>query len=140
MDDAIAIESYAIKLDRKYTKTHEWIKKIDDDLWEIGISDYAQKMLREITYVQFEASDSEFEQEEVILTVEAIKASGDIYAPFMLKLVENNISLEDKPELLHEDPYTLGWLARFKALTTDMSNLLSPEQYKLIIAKELEEV
>ena len=140
MNDEITIEGYTIKIDRKYTKTHEWVRNISGDLWEIGISDYAQDMLKEITYVQFETQDTQFEAQDVVLTVEAIKASGDIYAPFMLKLVENNTLLEDKPEVIHEDPYTRGWLVRFHALAFDESQLLSPEQYKSLIAKELEEV
>ena len=137
MADDITIDEYLIKGDRKYMKSHEWVLDLGDGMYQIGISDYAQKMLREITYVQFDDEDTEFEQKEVILTVEAIKASGDIYAPFKLLLVENNEVLEDEPEKINEDPYGEGWLAKFKAVGFDDSLLITPEEYKAVIEQEL---
>ncbi len=140
MADDIVIGDYTIKTDRKYMASHEWVKDLGNGKYKIGISDYAQKSLHEITYVQFEEAYTEFEQKEVILTVEAIKASGDIYAPFKLKLIENNEVLEDDPEKINESPYEDGWLAMFEAIEYDDSLLITPEEYKSIVEKELEDI
>lgn len=140
MSDEIKAAEYTIKTDRKYMKSHEWIKDLGDGKYSIGISDYAQKMLREISYVQFEDEGEEFDQKTVILVVEALKASGDIYAPFNLKLLENNESLEDEPEKINESPYEEGWLAKFEATEFDDSLLISPEDYKKVILEELEDL
>ena len=140
MTDDIVIGDYTIKTDRKYMPTHEWVKDLGDGKYKIGISDFAQKSLHEITYVQFEEEDAEFEQKEVLLTVEAIKASGDIYAPFKLKLLENNEVLEDEPEKINESPYEDGWLAKFEAVELDESLLITAEEYKTAVEKELEDL
>jgi glycine cleavage system H protein len=140
MTEEIKVGDYIIRTDRKYMKSHEWVKQIDDKTWSIGISDYAQKMLREISYVQFEEIDETFEQKNVILVVEALKASGDIYAPFKLKLVENNEALDDSPELINSSPYDDGWLAKFEALEFNDSMLISPEEYKKVVEQELEDL
>lgn len=138
MDD-IKIAEYTIKADRNYMKTHEWIKK-DGDTYTIGLSDYAQAMLKEISYVQYEDVGATFEQKEIILVVEALKASGDIYAPFDLEILENNEALEDEPEKVNESPYGDGWLSKFKTLNYDDSLLLSAEEYAKIVQEELEEL
>ncbi|RMG37564.1 MAG: glycine cleavage system protein GcvH [Methanobacteriota archaeon] len=139
MSEMIMVDDYAIATDRMYLKTHEWVKQVDEKTFLIGISDYAQKMLHEITYVQFEDVGEEFQKEEVILVVEALKASGDIYAPFDLKLVEVNEILEDEPEKINQSPYEEGWLAKVEALSDDRSSLISPEEYAEVVKKELEE-
>ncbi|MHA2251223.1 MAG: glycine cleavage system protein H [Candidatus Kariarchaeaceae archaeon] len=136
----IKIEDYSILKDRFYMKSHEWVKELDDGTWMMGISDYAQKMLREISYVQFEESGEEFEAKDVITVVEALKATGDIYAPFKCELLENNLELEDNPELVSESPYNKGYLIKIKALSDDRSNLLSPEDYAKIVEEELEDL
>ncbi len=137
--DEIKIEDYSVFMDRYYMKSHEWVKDIGDGFWLMGISDYAQKMLREISYVQFEESGEEFEKKDIIAVVEALKATGDIYAPFKCKLVENNLELEDNPELISESPYDKGYLIKIKALEEDKSNLISAEEYAKIVQEELEE-
>ena len=135
MSDPIKIDDYIIATDRKYLKTHEWVKEIEENVFLIGISDYAQKMLHEITYVQFEEVGEEFKKDEVILVVEALKASGDIYAPFDLKLLEINEELEDVPEKINESPYDDGWLAKIEALSDDRSALLTPVEYAEVVKK-----
>ena len=139
MVETIQVEDYEIATDRMYLKTHEWVKDLGDNKYLMGISDYAQKMLHEITYVQFEDVGEEFKAEEVILVVEALKASGDIYAPFDLKLLEVNTELEDMPELINQSPYEKGWLAKVEALSSDRSALITPEEYAEVVKKELEE-
>ncbi len=139
MSEDLRFDNYLIKTDRSYMETHEWVKEIEPGIFLMGISDYAQKMLHEISYVQFEDPDEEFEEKDTIVVVEAIKASGDIYSPFKAKLLENNENLEDSPELINESPFEKGWLCKIKALSDSRTNLISPQQYLEIIKAESEE-
>ncbi|MCY3411290.1 MAG: glycine cleavage system protein GcvH [Candidatus Heimdallarchaeota archaeon] len=136
----IKVNDYEVKKDRLYMKSHEWAQEQDDGTWKMGISDYAQKMLREISYVQYEDADEDFDEGEVICVVEALKATGDIYAPFDCTLVENNESLEDSPEKVSESPYEDGFLIRIKPRSDDRSKLISPEEYAKVIEAELDEL
>ncbi len=138
--EEIKIDDYSFPKDRFYMKSHEWVKDIGDGMWLMGISDYAQKMLREISYVQFEETGESFDAKEVITVVEALKATGDIYAPFNCELVENNLTLDDNPELVTESPYYKGYLIKIKALDDDRSNLISAEDYAKIVEQELEDL
>ena len=83
-------------------KSHEWVKDLGDGTWLMGIRDYAQKMLKEISYIQYEEAGEEFDAKDIIAVVEALKATGDIYAPFKCELLQNNLELEDNPEILSE--------------------------------------
>lgn len=138
--DEIKVADYSVVKDRMYMKSHEWVLDHGDGTFSMGISDYAQKMLREITYVQFEEAGESFSQEEVIAVVEALKATGDIYAPFDCELLENNDSLEDEPETISNSPYGDGWLFKIKATSDDRSMLISPEAYAKVIEEELEDL
>ena len=92
-----------------YTKSHEWIKK-EHGKYKMGITDYAQKMLKDIVYVEF-SEDEEFNKGDSLATLESVKAVGDVYAPFPCKVVEFNEALEDSPELVNKDPFGEGWVA-----------------------------
>ncbi len=139
MED-ITIDEYLIKTDRFYMETHEWVKDEGNGIWKMGISDYAQKMLHEISYIQFEDVNDEFSKGDVIVVVEALKATGDVYAPFDCILLENNETLDDDPEIISRSPYEDGYLVKIKAINEDKSKLISPEEYKKVIEKELEEL
>lgn len=139
MDD-ITVDDYLIKGDRSYLKSHEWVKIFEDGTWLIGISDYAQKMLREISYVQFEDIGENFAKNDVICVVEALKATGDIYAPIDCELVENNSRLEDEPELVTQDPYEKGYLVKIRPKSNDQSELIKPQDYAKVIENELEDL
>lgn len=138
--DQIKVADYVVAKDRQYLPSHEWIQEQDDGTYIIGISDYAQKMLREISYVQFEEPEEEFEEDEILCVVEALKATGDIYAPFDCELVENNSILEDEPEKVTDSPYGDGWLVKIKPKSDDRSNLISAEDYVEVIEEELEDL
>ena len=97
-------------------------------------------MLREISYVQFEEVGDSFEAKDIVVVVEALKATGDIYAPFNCELVENNMTLEDNPELVTESPYDKGYLIRIKPTSDDRSNLISAKDYAKIVQEELDEI
>ncbi|KKL99456.1 hypothetical protein LCGC14_1814220 [marine sediment metagenome] len=137
--DFIKIDNYEIATDRSYLTSHEWVKELPDGTWMMGISDYAQKMLREISYVQFEDVNEDFDAKDVIVVVEALKATGDIYAPFDCTLIEVNEVLEDSPELVTDSPYEKGYLIKIKPRSDDRSSLLSPQKYADLVTDELAE-
>ena len=118
----------------KYTEEHEWVK-IEDNIATIGITDFAQGELGDIVYLEIDSLDSEIALNEVFGTVEAVKTVSDLFMPVGGKVIEMNSTLEDKPELVNEDPYGEGW--KIKIDISDLSevdNLLSPEEYKNMIA------
>ncbi|MFL9843109.1 glycine cleavage system protein GcvH [Flavobacterium rhizosphaerae] len=122
-----------IPSDLKYTKDHEWVK-IDGDTATVGITDFAQKELGDIVYVEVETLDQELKQDEVFGTVEAVKTVSDLFLPLSGEIVEFNDTLESNPELVNSDPYGEGWMIKVKiAEPSEESALLSSEEYKKLI-------
>jgi len=138
--DQIKVAEYVVAKDRMYLPSHEWVLDNGDGTFTMGISDYAQKMLREVSYIQFEEVGEKFDAEEILTVVEALKATGDIYAPFDCELLENNESLEDEPEKVTSSPYEEGWLIKIRAVSDDRSSLITPEEYVKVIEDELEDL
>ncbi|NNK82593.1 MAG: glycine cleavage system protein GcvH [Flavobacteriaceae bacterium] len=117
----------------KYTKDHEWVK-VDGDVITIGITDFAQKELGDIVYVEVETLDETLDAEEVFGTVEAVKTVSDLFLPVSGEIIEFNEKLEDEPELVNSDPYGEGWMIKVKCSdTSELEALLSSEDYKEII-------
>ena len=117
----------------KYTKDHEWVS-LEGDIATIGITDYAQKELGDIVYVEVETLDQVLEQDEVFGTVEAVKTVSDLFLPMAGEIIEFNTGLEDTPELVNSDPYGAGWMIKVKV--SDVSSyegLLSDVTYKELI-------
>jgi len=96
-----------------YTKEFEWLK-IEGEKVRVGITDYAQKQLREIVYAELPSPGSEIKQNEPYGTVESVKAVSDLVAPITGTIEEVNTEVQSKPELLNEDPYIKGWLLIIK--------------------------
>jgi glycine cleavage system H protein len=118
----------------KYTEEHEWVK-IEDNIATIGITDFAQGELGDIVYLEIDSLDSEISLNEVFGTVEAVKTVSDLFMPVGGKVIEMNSTLEDKPELVNEDPYGEGWIIKIDISDlSEVDNLLSPEEYKNMIA------
>ncbi|CAD7770046.1 MAG: Glycine cleavage system H protein [Candidatus Methanoperedenaceae archaeon GB50] len=92
-----------------YTKDHEWIK-IEDGLGTIGITDYAQDALGDITFVELPEIGAEIKQFETFASVESVKAVSDVYAPMSGKVIKINQKLSTSPELINKSPYEQGWL------------------------------
>jgi glycine cleavage system H protein len=116
--------------DRRYSETHEWVK-IEGDLAIVGISDYAQESLGDVTFIELPEVDHEVSQEEDCGVIESVKAASDLNAPIDGKIVEVNEVLDGSPEIVNEDPYEEGWI--FKLANFDM------EQYEdLMDAAEYE--
>ena len=122
--------------DRKYTKTHEWARDIDG-LVEMGITDFAQHQLSDITYVEFPAIGDHFQAGKEMIVVESIKAAADVYAPVSGAIVETNPSLADNPGTLNTDPFEAGWLVRIKPDNhQDLDQLMTAAEYEAQLPKE----
>ena len=116
----------------KYTKDHEWIS-FEGDVATVGITDFAQGELGDIVYVEIEKIGENFSKEEVFGTVEAVKTVSDLFMPLTGEIIGINEELNEKPELVNEDPYGQGWMIKIKVNSSDMSDLLNSEQYKKLV-------
>ena len=122
-----------IPTDLKYTKDHEWIK-FEDDLATIGITDFAQGELGDIVYIEIETLNENLNAEDVFGSVEAVKTVSDLFMPVSGEVIEINEALEDKPEIVNEDPYGSGWMVKVKCNNPIKSeDLLDAEQYKTLV-------
>lgn len=118
----------------KYTEEHEWVK-IEDNIATIGITDFAQGELGDIVYLEIDTLDSEIALNEVFGTVEAVKTVSDLFMPVGGKVIETNSNLEDRPELVNEDPYGEGWIIKIDITDlSEINSLLSAKDYKNLIA------
>lgn len=117
----------------KYTKDHEWVL-IEGDTATVGITDFAQKELGDIVYVEVETLDQILDKDEVFGTVEAVKTVSDLFLPLSGEIIEFNESLETEPEKVNTDPYGAGWMVKVKIQnTTEADELLSADDYKSLI-------
>ncbi len=122
--------------DYLYTEDHEWIK-VEGNIGTVGITDYAQKQLGDIVYVELPEVDDEFDKGDEVATVESVKAASPVMIPVSGKIVEINEELEDAPETVNQDPHGKGWF--FKVEISDESELdglMSAEQYEEYIKAE----
>ncbi|HET6243213.1 MAG: glycine cleavage system protein GcvH [Bacteroidetes bacterium] len=121
-----------IPADLKYTKDHEWVK-IQGDTATIGITDFAQKELGDIVYVEVNSGDS-FKKEEIFGSVEAVKTVSDLFMPLSGEITQVNEALESNPDLVNNDPYGEGWMVKIKLSdNSEVEDLLSASQYKEVI-------
>jgi len=113
-----------------YTKEHEWLK-IDGDEAIVGITDHAQEMLGEITFVELPSIDSDIDKGDDLAVVESSKAASDVYAPVSGKVIDVNSELEEKPELINEDCYEAGWICRLAISSKDeIEQLMDAKKYE----------
>lgn len=117
----------------KYTKDHEWVA-IDGDIATVGITDFAQKELGDIVYVEVETLDQTLVKDEVFGTVEAVKTVSDLFLPLSGEIIEFNEDLESEPEAVNSDPYGKGWMIKIKVEnTSELDLLLSSDAYAELI-------
>jgi glycine cleavage system H protein len=117
----------------KYTKDHEWVS-IDGDVATVGITDFAQKELGDILYVEVETLDQTLDKDEVFGTVEAVKTVSDLFLPLSGEIIEFNDDLESNPENVNSDPYGAGWMVKVKISNpSEVEELLSSEAYTSLI-------
>lgn len=117
----------------KYTKDHEWVS-LDGNIATVGITDFAQKELGDIVYVEVETLDQTLAKDEVFGTVEAVKTVSDLFLPLSGEIIEFNEELETTPEAVNSDAYGAGWMVKVKISdVTEIDSLLSSEEYKTLI-------
>ncbi len=117
----------------RYTKDHEWVL-LEGDIATIGITDFAQKELGDIVYVEVETLDQTVAKDEVFGTVEAVKTVSDLFMPIAGEIIAFNDSLETTPETVNSDPYEKGWMIKVKVENvSDYDELLSSDDYKELI-------
>ena len=122
-----------IPTDLLYTKSHEWIR-VEDGIGVIGITDFAQHELGEVIFIEIETVGETLQKEETFGTIEAVKTVTDLLMPVGGEVLEANAELENTSSLINSDPYGKGWLIKIKiADTTEISNLMSAEEYKGIV-------
>jgi len=127
---------YEIPKELKYTKDHEWAR-VDGDIVTTGITDYAQKELSDIIYVELPDVGAQVEQFDPFGNLEAVKTVADLFAPVSGTITEVNEKLKDEPGLINQEPYGAGWIAKIKMTNPDeLNNLLTPEQYEELIEGE----
>ena len=119
----------------KYTKDHEWIA-IDGEIATVGITDFAQRELGDIVYVEIETVGELLKADEVFGTVEAVKTVSDLFLPVEGEILELSEDLETSPEDVNNDPYDKGWMIKMKVSNPgDLDNLLSSDEYKKLIGE-----
>lgn len=125
-----------IPKDLLYTKTHEWIRE-DDDGVTIGVTDFAQSQLSDVTFVELPEIGDHIDAEEEAAVLESVKAASDIYAPFGGTVTAVNDVLSDSPEMINSDPYGDGWLFKMEPdAASDLEDLLDAESYEETLPAE----
>ena len=119
-----------------YTKEHEWVR-VEGDKCRVGVTDYAQKSLHEIVYVDLPKIGARVDQMQSLGTVESVKAVADVFSPLSGEVLEVNNSLSDAPELVNKGPYEEGWITLIKPsdLKKELSGLMNAQAYREFLAK-----
>ena len=118
----------------KYSETHEWVK-VEGDIATVGVTDFAQSEMGDITYVDMPEVDDEVSKDEEFGALESVKASSDLVCPVSGTVVENNAALEGAPELINQDPYE-NWIIKVKMSDpSELDALMDAAAYKAMIEK-----
>lgn len=113
-----------------YTKEHEWVN-IEDSIGTVGITDYAQSSLGDITFIELPEKNSDVEQSEQFASLESVKAASDIYCPVSGEIIDVNAELEVDPGLINKDCFGKGWIARLKiCAANEKLKLMTAEEYR----------
>lgn len=116
--------------DLKYSKEHEWVR-VEGNTGYVGISDFAQKELGDIVYVEIESIGETFAKDAVFGTVEAVKTVSDLFMPVGGKVLEKNAGLNDNPEAVNTDPYGKGWMIKIEFTNAaELNSLMDADAYK----------
>jgi len=115
--------------DLLYAESHEWVKV--NDVATVGVSDFAQQQLGDITFVELPEVGDELSKKDEVAVVESVKAASDIYTPVSGTVTEINEALEDSPDLVNTDPYGEGWLFKIELSDeSELDELMKPDKYK----------
>ena len=122
--------------DRKYSKEHEWVKIESGDVALVGITHFAQDQLGDIVFVYFPDDLESLEQFKSFGEIESPKAVSELFAPVSGNIIEVNAELQDRPELVNEEPYEAGWMLKVQLSDlSEMDNLMSADQYDALTAE-----
>ena len=120
--------------DLRYTDDHEWVRDEGDGTATVGITDFAQSELGDIVFVEIDPPGTELDQEDVFGTVEAVKTVSELFMPVSGTLGEANDALEAEPELVNEDPYGDGWMAKIELSdASELDDLMDAEEYEQMV-------
>jgi glycine cleavage system H protein len=126
--------SIEIRDDLKYTKEHEWVK-LEGETATVGITDYAQRQLGDVVFVELPQVGTQVEQMKAFGVIEAVKAVSDLFSPITGEVAETNSQLESQSNLINSDPYGEGWIIRVKVKDSkEIDALLSAEDYRKLVA------
>ena len=124
----------SVPSDLRYAKSHEWVKSLGDGTALIGITDYAQNSLGDITFVQTPKAGVVFTAGQVFGVVESVKAASDLYAPVGFTVLESNAELDSAPETVNRSPYDDGWMMKVKLADPGaVDQLLDAPAYEAVI-------
>lgn len=123
-----------IPKDLLYAKSHEWVM-VEGDVATVGITQFAQEQLGDLTFVELPEVGDTFEQGAEMGSVESVKAASEIYAPVAGEVIEVNEKLADAPEMVNEEPYGAGWMLKFK-IKGEPDGLLDADAYAEVIESE----
>lgn len=127
--EVIEVKGYRVPRDLLYTPEDEWVR-VEGDTAVVGITDYAQKKLKNIVSIELPETGRRVSKREVIATIESVKAVADVYSPLTGSVIEVNEALRDQPELINQDPYGTGWIAKIRIEDPrEIGSLLRPEDY-----------
>ena len=117
--------------DKIYTKEHEWIEVIENNMAIIGITDFAQKQLGDIVFVELPEKGKSFNKGDEIAVVESVKAASEVYSGVSGQVLEVNDAIVDEPQLVNSDPETKGWFVKIKIdKIEEFDELMSLNEYK----------
>jgi len=113
-----------------YTKDHEWVQVKGEEA-VVGITDFAQKQLGDVVYVELPAVGTQLEAQQTIGTIESVKAVSDIYSPILGEVIAVNLALNSSPELVNQAPHSQGWIVRLRMKNkADLDNLMNAADYE----------
>ena len=122
--------------DLKYMESHEWARR-EDDIVVVGVTDYAQREIQDVVYVEMPEVGTIVEQKKGLGVIESVKAAFDLYAPVSGEIIEINEELEDTPELVNEDAYGSGWMVKIRmSHPGELDNIMSANEYQELIEAE----
>ena len=123
--------------DRKYSKEHEWAIDNGDGTVTVGITDYAQEMLTDIVFVELPPVGKKVEQMAPLAVVESVKSVSEVYAPVGGEVIAVNLPLESQPELINQDAFGEGWIAKLKMdKPAELDSLMNAAAYEAMIREE----
>ena len=127
----------SVPKDLLYTQEHEWVQ-VEDSIATIGITDFAQASLGDITFVQLPKEGEELRKDDTFGVVESVKAVSDLYAPVSGRVIEINEPLLKAPELLNDDPYNEAWMIKIevKDIETELADLMSAADYETYVEEK----